>query len=930
MHQTTDPTTVSARTPAGPLLSTRFAVPSPARDLVVRDRLLDGVSAGVEGLLTLVSAPAGSGKTVLLAAWLASRAVPGPVLWMTMDDGDERPGVFWAYVIEGLARTGVDLAGAGAPERPDTVARPLLDRLAVRIAARTEPVVLVLDDGDCLVDRTLGGDLGYLLRHCDGRLRVVLATRTDPTLPLHRYRLEGAVTEIRATDLAFTLDETSELLHRSGLDLAAPEVEALVDRTDGWPAGLKFAAMSLAGRADTGLAIREFTGDDGDVAAYLVSEVLDAQPSPLRDVLLRTSVVDQLEPGLLEALTGDPAGGRTLEFMAHGNSFIQPVSGHHGFYRYQPLFREFLRAQLRFERPDLVPGLHGLAADWFARNDRRPEAVGHAAAAGLWSDAARYLVDDLGIDALLTGPTDAPVAALFAALPDDAEGAEVDLVRAALAITAGEVDRCRASLVRVRAALDATRTRPAYACRLSVALIEARLGHRTSDVTAGLEAIDTAEHLLRSVVPPTVAARSAIGALLAGSRGELLLLRGDLGSARTSLAVAVDTADAAGREDLLADALGAGSLVAALSGRLRQATELAERADSIARRSGSTAGAGNTAAARAWIRMEEYALDATRDHAMDVEVAVSPDEPILVGVLALVRARLLRATGDLAGARAALLAVPDASSGAAPPAWLAAWLGAADAALLVADGHPDAAVDAIAELAEPELPEPAVILELARIAQGEVDSARAPVALAALAQDETKPLDTRVTALIVQATRAACLGDPGRARAALERSLRLASPELLRRPFKEASPAVRRMLRTTGHLAAQYPWLDVPPGIGPRSDETARPDPSGAAARVVDLIEPLTRKEQEVLGHLADLLGTDEIASAMFVSVNTVRTHVRSILRKLGAARRNEAIRRAWELGLLPGHAGGTPPDHPTQSDRPKPLDRAVHSKIAR
>ncbi len=216
-------------------------------------------------------------------------------------------------------------------------------------------MVWVLDCGECSLSPAVGDAISRLIDQCGPSLRVVLLTRSDPPLPLHRYRLTDAITEIRAADLAFTATEASRLMRRAGLDLDPVDLTALQERTGGWPAGLKFAAMSLSGRADTADAIREFRGDTGNVAAYLMDEVLATQPTDTREFLLRTCIADELDPGLVGALTGMHCDPRALEFMAHGNSFIEPVPGVRCRYRYSSLFREFLRSQLSFERPTLGP-----------------------------------------------------------------------------------------------------------------------------------------------------------------------------------------------------------------------------------------------------------------------------------------------------------------------------------------------------------------------------------------------------------------------------------------------------------------------------------------------------------------------------------------------------------------------------------------------
>jgi len=265
----------------------------------------------------------------------------------------------------------------------------MLRGLADRILAHEEPVVWVLDCGEWSLSPALGDSISGLMDQCGPSLRVVLLTRSDPPLPLHRYRLADAITEIRAADLAFTATEASKLMRRAGLALDPVDLTALQQRTGGWPAGLKFAAMSLSGRADTAEAIREFRGDTGNVAAYLMDEVLATQPVDTREFLLRTCIADELDPGLVGALTGLPCDPRALEFMAHGNSFIVPVPGVRCRYRYSSLFREFLRSRLSFERPALVPELHRTAAEWLVAHGQRMAAIRHAVgAAGLTAMAA--------------------------------------------------------------------------------------------------------------------------------------------------------------------------------------------------------------------------------------------------------------------------------------------------------------------------------------------------------------------------------------------------------------------------------------------------------------------------------------------------------------------------------------------------------------
>jgi LuxR family maltose regulon positive regulatory protein len=837
---------------------------------VVRRRLLDLVSQGVQRPLTLVSAPAGFGKTVLLASWEVLSAAPGTVKHITMDITGEQHDDFLECARE-----------------------------TQQVPVDGEVAVLVLDCGDVTITPEFGDSLHRLIRGSAGRLRVVLLTRTDPPLPLHRYRLEGALAEIRAADLTFTAEEATALMQRQKLDLTPAEVADLQDRTDGWPAGLMFAAMSLAGNTDTKRAIREFRGDSGNVAAYLMTEVLDAQPPELRDFLLRTCIVDELQPALAEALTGRSCDRRSLEFISHGNSFIQPDPGSDGCYRYQSLFRQFLRNQLAFEEPALVPVLHRAAAGWLAQNGERLAAIRHAISAQQWGDAARYLVDDLDIGRLLAGRQRQLLELLFADLPDDLDGAEVAVVRAALALTGFDVALCASELGKARTYLEHDAPRRAQACELAIAVLQAVSASLGTDGDAGLDAVVAAEGAIRAALPGSITAHPELRMLVAGCKGRVLLQRGDFEAALVALADGIAVAEAAGGEEALAELLGMAALVEAVWGHLRQSAEIAAQVASLADSGGPDLSEPQSAiVAQAWVRADQGDLTTARDlvHRAD-EAAATYDTRVLAAALALVRARLLWAGGDVDLASAELRAARN-SYGAGQTDWLGQSFAVDQAKLLVARRLPQEAISVIERSHGRKQVGSLLALQRAAIEVGEGAPALPPPLSAQ--QRGTVPLEALVDGWLVQAAHSIKVGDPGRGRLCLERALRLAAPERLRRPFSEAPPAVRGLLRPSGDLMARHPWLRGPGSTrgwhhaaGGEQSPDARHD---GAARPI----PLTSKEQEVLEYLAELLTTDEIAQTMFVSVNTVRSHVRSILRKLGASRRNEAVRRAWELGLLP------------------------------
>jgi LuxR family transcriptional regulator, maltose regulon positive regulatory protein len=858
---------------------------------VLRHRLLDLVNQGVQRPLTLVSAHAGFGKTMLLDSWEAVSAGPAMVRHIALDGTSDQAAAVLESVLDGLHRRGSALfeepvlfVPEDKPGEPPRSSDAVLEQ---------DVLVLVLDCGDLTMTPELGQSLHRLISGNAGRVRVVLLTRSDPPLPLHLYRLAGTVAEIRAADLAFTMDEAAGLMRHQKLDLAPSEVSELHDRTDGWPAGLMFAAMGLAGKTDTEQAIREFRGDTGNIAAYLMTEVLNAQPAALREFMLRTSIVDEVRPALAEALTGRPCDSRSLEFMSRGNTFIQPVPGTDDCYSYQPLFREFLRAQLSFERPGLNQVLHRTAADWFAQNGQRLDAIRHAVTAHQWGDAARLLVEGLDFAGLLVGRRRRLLTTLFADLPDDLGGADAAVVRAAQALTAFDVTRCTSELSKAQESLDAVSTQPPLS-ELAITVLQAVSTSLGADVDAGLDAAVAAEWAVRQASPGPAVAHPELTLLVAGCKGRVLLQRGDFQASLAAFTEGIAVAEAAGAHEALADFLGMAALVEAVWGHLRQAAETAAHATALAESGAQPHEPQSAMVAEAWVRTDQGDLTGARELVhRAAEAAPTYDAHVLAAALALVRARLLRSGGDADLAGAELRAASN-SYGAQHDGWLGQSLIVDEAKILVAQHQPREAISVIEKSQGRDQVGSLLVLQRAATEASE----RGP-ALPPMAKHRTGPLANQVDGWLVQAAESIRTGDSGRSALCLERALRLAAPEQLRRPFSEAPPSVQRLLQPTGELMRRHTWLRAPHHLRDRVAGSSD-HPSGRAAGELVCSTSLTDKEHEVLEYLAELLTTEEIASTMYISVNTVRSHVRSILRKLNASRRNEAVRRAWELGLLP------------------------------
>ncbi len=881
------------RDPSVDRTTRRIGVPEHGAGAILRPRLLALMDEGVAGGTTLLSAPAGTGKSLLVSTW-ASTEPTFPVVWLTLtrSGGAE---LMWHSLPHALRRCGVPVPQLGRPVDGPSPTNDWTSRLGAAIAAGDTPLVLVLDEADTRTDPAFHRSLATLVDRAGPALRLVLLVRSDPVLPLNRYRMAHQLTEIRAADLSFDEHEAGLLFERSGLALTPAQTTALVRRTSGWALGLAMAARGVHRRADVAEAIADFSGSETNVSTYLATEVLESQPPGLAEALLRTSVVDALAPGLFEALTGLENGQNVMGFMARGNSFIEPVPEFPGWYRYQSLFREFLRARLEREQPELVRELHRAAADWFARNGFLTMAVQHACTDGDWGAGARFLVDDLSIGALLVEVWSSGRSSAFAEMPESQTGTAAAVVRAALALGAADPSRCARELTRARSLLAADASSTA-AEAFSIALLETLLAVSTGDTGNGLEAARSAEQQLRSSWPDSGRTRPELALLLGLARARLDLWSGDLDGAADALSglCVAEPDPRCGRLGLVALSLVA--LVDAVRGRLQDAAGASDAAEQVARAAGLDRQdwPWELSVARAWVLVEQLDLEAADEQLYVAETAVAGHDPVRDGLVALLSARLLRARGR-AGEAKDVLDAAGACPGQATSPWILDAHAAARADLMLAAGR---AHDARESLPGSLGPASALALRRAMVALGETGATSPHVLVDTQYADQR--LELRVVSRLVEAAEQAA-SDTAGAQAAVDEALELAAPARLRRPFTELVPEVGDLWRGSGRRAHAAAWLQTGAEHGGlAAASTVRPgagrsEPAGC----LQPVDQLTSKEQEVLGHLADLLSTTEIAEAMFISTNTVRTHVRNILRKLSVGRRNDAIRRAWELGLL-------------------------------
>ena len=754
-----------------------------------------------------------------------------------MTERDEQRGVFWAHLQLALELVGAVATDALQPMFPDSAD---VDALADQLLQLEVPVVLVIDAAERLSGQVVFDQLARLLQCADDRLHLLMTTRVDPPLPLHRYRVEGGLAEIRPDELALTGTEVGEVLALHELGGSESLTTEVLRRTEGWAAGVRLAALRL--RAEGRDApLNGFAGD------YLRAEVLARLAPEERDLLARISVVDELPAGLAAVLGERPDADDLVRHLSSVNAFVHPTRGPPGGFRVHPLVRELTIADLEVSAPGRTTVLHRRASEWFEAEGRLEPAVRHAAAAGDWERAAALVVEGEGFGDVVLGTTTGDALLGQLAHMPDRDAADVLLLRAASAIGGRELQRAAADTA--RSLVEAQDDRRVLAAAVVTTALHDAAGRPLETLRAAQEA---RTQLAISRGSPGL---DLLKAAVARAEGAAQLRAGDLDAACTALTEALSTAataDGPFRARCLAEL----SLAEAGRGHLSRAWGLADAAEREAAEQEGPADACPCAAelARAWVTLERQDLtQAQRSLDRVGRLGLGPDDEAWHTVTTLLRARLMRDRGEQRRARRLLERTVN------PPGWLGEHLVAEAAAVgvLVARQEPDG------------------------------DSGRTPPTKLT----GSTPIRC-VQDLLDRADHRSQRGISRSAKADIAEALTMAREEQLRRPFAHATPRVLAMVRADPALYAKAEWL--------RPEESGMPsrgamsDAAPAAVR-----EALSPRELEVLRNLSALLTTEEIAATMFISVNTVRTHVRRILQKLAVSRRHDAVRRARALGLV-------------------------------
>jgi LuxR family maltose regulon positive regulatory protein len=891
-----------------PLVDTKFFAPRSNRPLVSRERLEERLHRDADAKLTLISAPAGFGKTTLLAEWVAANAPAGrATAWLSLDPTDNDATTFWTYVAAALQRA-VPAVRTAAAMLEDAQPPPISSVLAALVndlnAVETD-VALVIDDYHVIQAAELQEQVASFIERLPPRAHVAIATRADPAFPLARLRARGELVELRAAHLRFTTDEATTYLNElMGLGLGPDDIAALEERTEGWIAALQLAALSIEGRDDPSAFIAGFAGDDRFVVDYLVEEVLQRQADEVRTFLLGTCILDRLTGPLCEAVTGTTGGRAMLEALDRDNLFLIPLDARREWFRYHHLFAEVLRARLADERADLVSGLQRRASEWFEASGDNPSAIRHALA-GKDFERAAYLIE-LSIPDLRQGRQEMTMRRWLGALPE-----EVFRSRPVLSVgyvgalmSNGEVQDIDALLSNAERWLEPGAPSgemivvdEAEFARLpsAIAMYRAAQAQLRGDMEVTLTHARRSLELAGDDDPLGRGGAAGLLALAHWASGDLEVAHRYWSDAIASLERAGHTVDAIACMRALAE-------IRISQGRMRDARRTYHRALQIATAGRTTPlrGAAGMHTGLAELALERNDLDAAADHLLastrlDDQGAGLPQNAYRRRVAA---ALTRTAEGNVdAGlellAEAERVYVGEYFPVVRPIAALRARLNLvrgrlADAEDWVAERglSTDDDLDFLHEFEHVTL---ARILMGRSTTTGDRQPMRDAVALlrrllSAAQADGRQRTVIEVLLLLAIAHRA--LDEHTKALDPMRRAMLLAEPEGYVRTFVAEGPPMTALLEAA-----------IAHGISPRyaRDLLAASEPP----RKQPLAEPLSERELEVLRLLATDLDGPGIADELVVALSTVRSHTKSIYAKLAVNSRRAAVRRAEELGLM-------------------------------
>jgi len=886
--------------PVSGFLAARASVPAPPAGMVARPSLRGQLDRATQRRLTVVSAGPGWGKTSTLADWASTQSAVTGVAWLSLVRSDDSLSGFWSALLHALRRSG-RIPGENVLSRlspTHAMTERMLQTAYEGIQALPSALVLVLDDFHVIQDAEVLDSVARLLSH-DLPLHLVLVTRSDTVLPLHRLRLSGQLSEIVADDLAFGQTELAALALNVGLDLDLGSVERVLDRTGGWPAGARMATLHLS-RPGTARDLSDFAGSDRSVAEYLMAEVMNAQNPSGREFLLRTSVVGAVCAELANTLVPRARGQQRLEQLARSNQFVTELGPEQRWYRYHPLLREMLEHLLRRDEPAEFELAHARAARWLAWNGEPVAALQHAASAQDWTLLSEIFVQSTFPE--VVGPHRQVIADVLERIPFDHLEPTAPLAICGWALTylQGNLSAMAAQVELARALLQATQNEVRPATAAAIEFNAFSVARARGDSLAMQTAARAAQAQLDQVVRP-FPALPALRAVAAHSLAIGLLWAGETDDACALFATTGPEAQAVGVFQTALDSLSHQSLSELVEGRLDEAELAAGHALRMADPQGVL-----------W-RYQVRPAHLTQGYVKllhgDTEGA---DRCVLAGLAAtegatepgptvmayICQSLVAVSRGRGRAAHHASVAARGAAEGWPVPNFLDDWLTRATVETVLLNRVPDELAQRIDALRTQPRPSATVLACLSRLqlAAGDAPGAQAIAHRVCASSEAGEDVDhlALVDAWLVRALAADHLGHDHESAQRLHRALDLAGPARLLRPFLVANSERLPIL-----IRRQ---LDFSPRPSPfvlelasllASGEPALPEPE-------PLQFPLTERELTVLAFLPTMETNTEIAQQLFVSVNTVKAHLKSLYRKLGVGDRRDAIRRSRALGLLP------------------------------
>jgi len=905
-----------------PILATKVYAPPSQPRLVFRHRLIEQLNEGLRSSrrLTIVSAPAGFGKTTLISEWGAGCG--RPIAWLSLDEGDSNPARFLTYLIAALQtmapNVGAEVLSALQSPQPPPI-ETMLTVLLNEITTIPDNFILVLDDYHLTDSKVVDNALAFLVEYQPPQMHLVITTREDPNLPLARLRVRSQLTELRIADLRFTPSEATEFLNKvMGLSLSIENISALEARTEGWIAGLQLAALSMQGNQDVSGFIQAFAGDHRYIVDYLVEEVLQRQPEPIRSFLLQTSILDRLNGPLCDAVTAQLGSKARVENLQRSNLFLIPLDDKRHWYRYHQLFADVLRMHLMTEQPDLVPALHHRASEWYEQNNLTADAIHHALSADDFERAAELI--ERSIPILRQSRQESTLLGWLKALPDELfqNHPVLNVNYAGTLLQNGQFDGVESRLQDVEQWLSTPediRGQSVYVDEeelqrvpSSVHMYHAAIALAKGDVANTMAHAHKVLELSREDDDfPRGAASSLLG-LASWTNGDLETAYQMFSNGMAHLQNVGFISDVIGGSVTLAD-------IRITQGRLREAMNIYERGLQLATKQGTPAlrGAADMHVGMSGLYYERNELNTAEQHLLKSkelgELNGLPKNPYRWRVA---MAQIREIQGDLDGSLDMLddaekLYMGDFSPNVRP-------ISALKVRVWIKQGELEKALDWAHERKlsieeEPSYLQEFELITFARILLSQYQSDGSISLLHDVtgylerlleAAEKGGRIESVIEILILQALAHQMREDIPAALPLLERALKLAEPEGYMRIFLAEDSSMAELIREanargilpnyTHKLLSAFELEDQ--GL----DEEA---PPFAASVSSSLIEPLSQRELDILRLFKTELSGPEIAQQLVIALSTVRTHTKSIYNKLNVNSRREAVQRAIELGLI-------------------------------